>query len=192
MLNYKISIATLKDLPTIQGIAKKTFIEAFGPDNTQKNMAIYVANSFNTTKLTAEIKHPNSVFYLATLGEKAIGYIKLNVGDAQTEAIKGNCMELERIYVDSAYHGQGLGQLLMEKSIQIAQAAQKDFLWLGVWEKNPRAIRFYQKNGFEKFDTHVFLMVDDPQTDWMMKKMLRKEVRGQTEKYSESLRNCQM
>ena len=172
MLNYKISKASIKDLPTIQHIAKKTFIDAFGRDNTQKNMDIYVAKSFNTTQLTAEINHPNSVFYLATLAKETIGYIKLNVADAQTEAISGNCMELERIYVDAPYHGKKIGQLLMDKAIQIAQTAQKDFLWLGVWEKNPKAIRFYQKNGFVKFDTHVFLMVDDPQTDWLMKKML--------------------
>ena len=172
MLNYKISKASIKDLPTIQYIAQKTFVDAFGPDNSKKNMDIYVAESFNTTKLRAEINHPNSIFYLATLEQETIGYIKLNVADAQTEAIKGNCMELERIYVDAPYHGKKIGQLLMDKAIQIAQAAQKDFLWLGVWEKNPKAIRFYQKNGFVKFDTHVFLMVDDPQTDWMMKKML--------------------
>jgi len=172
MLDYKISKASLKDLPTIQGIAKKTFIDAFGPDNSKKNMDIYVAESFNTTKLTAEMNHPNSTFYVATLEQETIGYIKVNVADAQTETINGNCMELERIYVDTAYHGQGLGQLLMDKAIQIALAAQKDFLWLGVWEKNAKAIRFYEKNGFLKFDTHVFLMVDDPQTDWMMKKML--------------------
>jgi len=172
MLNYKISKASLKDLPTIQGIAKKTFIDAFGSDNSKKNMDIYVAASFNTTKLTAEINHPNSSFYVATLAQEIIGYIKVNVADAQTETISGNSMELERIYVDAPYHGQGLGQLLMDKAIQIALDAQKDFLWLGVWEKNPRAIRFYQKNGFVKFDTHVFLMVDDPQTDWMMKKIL--------------------
>ncbi len=64
------------------------------------------------------------------------------------------------------------GQLLLEKALEIAAENHINYIWLGVWEKNPRAIRFYEKNGFIQFDTHIFMVGNDPQTDVMMKRSL--------------------
>ena len=170
MLPVTIEKATIIDLLTIQTIAKETFIKAFSADNTQRNMDIYVAESFNKQKIQEELTNPESTFYLATLEGQAIGYLKLNVGAAQTESFTSNYMEVERIYVREKYHGQQIGQALMNKAIAVATTSKKEFLWLGVWERNPKAIRFYQKNGFVAFSEHIFLMVDDPQRDILMKR----------------------
>ena len=68
--------------------------------------------------------------------------------------------------------GKKVGQLLYEKAMAIAGELAVNYVWLGVWEKNARAIRFYSKNGFEPFDKHIFKLGDDVQTDIMMKKPL--------------------
>jgi ribosomal protein S18 acetylase RimI-like enzyme len=81
-------------------------------------------------------------------------------------------MEIERIYVLKEYHGHKIGQLLFEKAISIAKSMEKKYVWLGVWEKNERAIAFYTKNGFTVVDHHLFKLGDDVQTDYLMKRML--------------------
>ena len=174
LTHFAIQPVTPQDLSALQKIAKETFIEAFGPDNTQRNMDIYVAEAFNPTKMAEEINNPNSRLYFLKKEDSIIGYLKLNKGSAQTETVEGNALEVERIYVQGLHHGTGAGQILMDKAIEIATAEKYDYLWLGVWEHNPKAIRFYEKNGFYVFGKHTFLMVDDPQQDFLMKRDLAK------------------
>ena len=93
----------------------------------------------------------------------------MNKGDAQTQQSLDNSVELERIYVLSSYQRNHVGQALCDKAIEIGKEHHFDWIWLGVWEKNPRAIRFYERNGFEKFDNYVFKLGLDDQTDYMMR-----------------------
>src|SRR5690606_35449058 len=111
-----------------------------------------------------------SSFYFAELNGGAIGYLKLNTRQAQTEPQDSEALEIERIYVLQAYRGRKIGQMLYEKAIQVAQQENVPYIWLGVWEHNLPAIRFYQKNGFTEFDKHVFRLGDAEQTDIMMRK----------------------
>jgi ribosomal protein S18 acetylase RimI-like enzyme len=104
-----------------------------------------------------------------------IGYLKLNFGQSQTELQDNRALEIERIYVLKEFHGKSVGQLLYAKASQIARQKRADYVWLGVWEENPRAISFYKKNGFIEFDKHVFLLGKDEQTDIMMKLKLNDE-----------------
>jgi len=82
-------------------------------------------------------------------------------------------MEIERIYVLKDFHGKNIGQLLFEKAIELATQKNANYIWLGVWEENPRAINFYKKNGFVEFDKHIFVLGDDEQTDIMMRLELK-------------------
>jgi hypothetical protein len=120
-------------------------------------------------KLTEELTDQNSEFYFAELDGKIIGYLKVNVGQSQTEIKDKNALEIERIYVLKEFHGKRVGQILYDKAIQLAKEKSVEYVWLGVWEQNPRAIRFYEKNGFEAFDKHIFKLGNDEQTDIMMK-----------------------
>jgi ribosomal protein S18 acetylase RimI-like enzyme len=95
--------------------------------------------------LTDELNNVNSEFYFATFDNNIIGYLKLNFGQSQTEMKEDNSLEIERIYVLKDYHGKNVGQVLLEKSIHIARQKGLDFIWLGVWEENSRAIHFYKK-----------------------------------------------
>jgi len=105
--------------------------------------------------------------------DTVIGYLKLNFGESQTELKGDKALEIERIYVLKEFHGKKVGQLLYDKAIQVATETKADYVWLGVWEENPRAIAFYKKNGFVEFDKHIFRLGDEEQTDIMMKLQLK-------------------
>ena len=135
-------------------------------------MKQYLEESFSPERLTRELINSNAEFYLATFGHDVVGYLKVNFGEAQTELKDSNAVEIERIYVSKAFHGKKVGQMLYEKALNIAHERKSDYLWLGVWEKNLRAIAFYQKNGFVEFGQHIFKLGDEEQTDLMMRLQL--------------------
>jgi ribosomal protein S18 acetylase RimI-like enzyme len=173
MNGTEIRRATVKDIFQLQAIGRQTFSETFAAWNTEQNMTKYLEEGFAVEKLTGELQDKNSEFYLALLEDKVIGYLKLNFAQSQTEIKDDKALEIERIYVLKEFHGKKVGQLLYEKAIQIAKQSGCDYVWLGVWEENPRAIHFYRKNGFVEFDKHIFRLGDDEQTDIMMKLDLR-------------------
>jgi len=162
----------LEQLVPLQEIGRKTFYDTFFESDSEESMNAYLATSFSTEKLTAELVNPNSEFYFATQNEVVIGYLKINFGPAQTELNDENSVEIERIYVLQDYHGKQVGQLLFEKAMAIAKSNHCDYIWLGVWEENHRALQFYTKNGFVAFDKHIFVLGEEEQTDIMMKLVL--------------------
>jgi len=173
MNSAEIIAVTLNDIAILQKIGMETFCESFSSVNTEENMTQYLAEAYSLDKLTDELNNPHSSFYLAVVNDKIIGYLKINFGQSQTELKQDNALEIERIYVLQEYHGKKIGQLLFEKAMELAIQKKADYVWLGVWEENPRAISFYKKNGFVEFDKHIFRLGDDEQTDIMMKLQLK-------------------
>ena len=173
MENIAIKKVTLNDIEQLQKIGRQTFYETFSAGNTEENMTKYLEEDFSLEKLTAELNDESSEFYFAVLGNNVIGYLKLNVGQSQTELQDDKALEIERIYVLQEFHGKKVGQVLHEKAMQIAKQINAHYVWLGVWEENPRAINFYKKNGFAAFDKHIFKLGNDEQTDIMMKLQLK-------------------
>jgi ribosomal protein S18 acetylase RimI-like enzyme len=169
MTGIDIQKVTPDNIDQLQKIGRQTFYETFAAGNTEKNMTKYLDEVFSIIKLAAELSDTNAEFYFATLDNSVIGYLKLNFGQSQTELQEDKGLEIERIYVLKDFHGKSVGQLLYDKAMQIAIQKNADYVWLGVWEENPRAINFYKKNGFMEFDKHVFKLGDDEQTDIMMK-----------------------
>lgn len=161
------------NLSQLQTISRQTFIETFGDKNTPENMKKYLDESFSEEKLSYELEETDSQFYFATHNNEVIGYLKINSGYVQTEIRDSNALEIERIYVLKKYHGKKVGQTLYDKALQIALKTNANYLWLGVWEKNDRAMNFYRKNGFAEFDKHIFKLGNERQTDIMMKLKLR-------------------
>ena len=168
-----ITKATINDLDQLQKIGRQTFFETFSTGNTEENMTKYLNEGFSIDKLTTELNDKNAEFYFATHNDNVIGYLKLNFGKSQTELQDDKGLEIERIYVLKDFHGKSVGQLLYDKAIQIARQKNADYIWLGVWEENPRAINFYKKNGFVEFDKHIFKLGNDEQTDILMKLKLK-------------------
>lgn len=182
MEDIQLKRVTLNDIDQLQKIGRQTFFETFAESNTEENMKEYLEKSFSTEKLNSELNNPNSEFYFALEEDTVIGYLKLNFGASQTELKDAKALEIERIYVLKEFHGKKVGQLLYEKAIQIAKETKSDYVWLGVWEENHRALAFYKKNGFVEFDKHIFRLGNDEQTDIMMKFAVKALVKRTCEK----------
>lgn len=173
MENITIVKVTLAELDKLIWVSRATFSEAFSDTNSAEDMEHYLTDSFSAAQLTEELNNTQSSFYFAVLNNNIIGYLKTNTDQAQTEIKDKSALEIERIYVFKAYHGKKVGQLLYQHAISKALEIDAAYVWLGVWEKNERAIAFYTKNGFVQFDQHLFKLGNDIQTDLMMKKMLK-------------------
>lgn len=171
-MNIQLVKVTPADTKELQQLATQTFLDAFSQGNTPENMKIYMNRAFSESRLLEEINDPDSVLYFSKIGNRMAGYLKMNFGQAQTDVKDSQGIEIERIYVLQEFHGMKVGQVLMEKAVEIARENNAAYIWLGVWEKNPRAIRFYEKNGFVPFSTHSFMLGEDEQTDIMMKRVI--------------------
>lgn len=153
-------------------ISKQTFFESFAADNTEEDMQDYLTKAFSISTLEDELSRQDSAFYFAIVEDNKVGYLKINLGSAQTEMKDSNALEIERIYVLKKYQNNRIGQRLYDKALSMAKKYEVEFVWLGVWENNSRAIRFYKKNGFIPFDTHIFMLGTDSQIDILMKRPL--------------------
>ena len=165
----KIRKINIDDLEALRNLSIQTFKETFEEVNTEEDMQKYLLENLSIEKLKTELENPNSEFYFAENNDEILGYLKLNFKDAQTEKLEENQFEIERIYVLKAFLGQKIGQILFDKAIEIGREKNLEYVWLGVWEENHRAIRFYEKNGFEIFGKHDFVLGEDVQTDLLMK-----------------------
>lgn len=169
MNNIQIKRISVIDVEDLQIISKQTFFETFANENSESDMRNYLDENLSLDTLKKELFNTKSEFYVLSFNEKIIGYLKLNFGEAQTELKNNTSLEIERIYVLKEFHGQNMGQLLYNNALEIATKHSIKEIWLGVWEKNKRAISFYKKNGFIEFDTHIFKLGNDEQIDIMMK-----------------------
>jgi ribosomal protein S18 acetylase RimI-like enzyme len=164
--------ATEADLEELQSISMRTFCQAFERFNSAEDMDLYLTHCLSIEQLRAEMNTPGSEFYLGRMGDETVGYLKLNHHNSKHDAIDTRGLEIERIYVDEAYLGKGIGPALFSFVRELAEQENSTHLWLGVWEHNARAIRFYEKMDFTPFGTHVFMLGNDAQTDILMRKEL--------------------
>ena len=172
MPEFTIRYATVEDAELIADLSRRTFHETFGYVNTKENMDKFMNEQFGREKLIREVAEPGNTFLLAFDGEVPVGYVRMREGKKFSEFHGKDSLEIVRIYSVNTYIGTGVGQQLMRQCIFIAKELKKEILWLGVWEKNSRAISFYSKWGFEKFAEHDFLLGDDLQKDWLMMKTI--------------------
>jgi ribosomal protein S18 acetylase RimI-like enzyme len=171
-MEFTIRFATAEDAELIADLSRKTFYETFGYVNTKENMDKFMNEQFTREKLIAEVSEPENIFLLAFDGEVPVGYVKMREGEKRPEFENKDAIEVVRIYSINTYLGTGVGKQLMRQCIFLAKEMKKEIIWLGVWEKKPRAIAFYSKWGFEKFAEHDFILGDDVQHDWLMMKNL--------------------
>jgi diamine N-acetyltransferase len=163
---------THEDIDVLRDFSYMTFFETFAHMNAPEDMEAYLNKAFEIEKLRAELLDVNSSFYFLYSDEKLAGYLKLNEAFAQTDIHDSKSLEIERIYVSKEFQGEGLGGYLMDRAINIANLRKKLYVWLGVWEKNEKALCFYKKNGFYYIGKHSFFMGEDEQTDYIMRKNL--------------------
>lgn len=160
------------EVTLLQTISRQTFAETFSTQNTEEDIKKYLEENLSLDQLSNELANPDSRFYFAWQNEAVIGYLKLNFGQAQTELKDANAVEIERIYILKEFYGKQIGQLLYRKALEVGIQEKATYIWLGVWERNERALAFYKKNGFIAFDKHLFKLGADQQTDILMKRAL--------------------
>lgn len=163
---------TEADADILRSLLAKTFSETFAHMNTPENMELYLSQAFARERILEELENQDSAFYLLYRNGSPAGCLKVNEAAAQTEAGNPHSLEVERIYVAKEFQGTGLGSRLMDEAVRLAAERKKAYIWLGVWEKNERAIRFYEGKGFYRTGSHTFTVGNDEQTDYIMRKDL--------------------
>lgn len=172
MPTLELVIITEADIKALSNISRETFFAAFEHLNNADDMEAYAAAAFDHEKLLAELRTPGAGFYFAMLDSDVAGFIKLNTGEAQNEYQQHNSLEIERLYVLPKYQNQKLGRQMLNFAFDEAAHKKVDFIWLGVWEHNLRAIKLYESLGFTHCGSHDFMLGTDRQTDLLLRKDL--------------------
>lgn len=171
-MTIKTKLCTIEDLQTLQEIGIETFNDTFKDQNSPENMKAYLEKAFHLKQLEKELSNRCSQFFFIYFHDDVAGYLKVNTGDAQSEEMGDDSLEIERIYIKKSFQKHGLGKYLLNKAMDIAMEYNKKKIWLGVWEKNENAIAFYNKMGFVQTGAHSFYMGDEEQIDYIMTKTL--------------------
>jgi len=167
-----IRIAVANDAELIAELSRKTFYDSFAAYNTKEDMDMFMNEQFTKAALVQEVSAENNIFLLAYNGDVPVGYVRLRENNIPPTLGTNRAIEIARIYAVQNSIGKGVGTAMMRKCVDIALEKDYHTIWLGVWEHNQRAIDFYIRWGFEKFAEHDFILGNDVQKDWLMKKMI--------------------
>lgn len=165
--SFEIKKVDVEEVELLQKISRQTFTETFSAHNSESDMEKYLTDSLSLTKLKEELNTPNSFFYFIKNTDLIIGYLKLNLMPTHDGA--DATLEIERIYILKEFQGKKYGNYLLQKAIAIGRDKKCSYVFLGVWEKNEKAISFYLKHNFIKYGSHIFKLGNDEQTDILMK-----------------------
>ena len=168
MIKFDVQLVQKADLLALQEISRQTFFDTFGAVNSDEDMNRYFEVNLSLNQLTEELNNPSTSFFFAKSNNEILAYLKLNEAKAQTEKREVPSIEIERIYVRKEYQNRGVGQFLLDFSFQLTKDKKMKLIWLGVWEHNVSAIRFYERNQFQLFGKHSFILGSDEQTDLLM------------------------
>ena len=174
MDSLSIRQATTDDAKLLTDLAYTTFWDAFAhhPKNAPDDLNHYMRQAFSLEQIASELGDEKSIFLIAEVAGEAAGYAKIILDNTEPGITAERPIELSRLYSHLKFLGQGVGQSLMDACFDRAREEGRDVMWLGVWEFNPRAQRFYEKNGFNVVGSHTFVLGSDPQTDLLMQREL--------------------
>ena len=171
-MSIEIRLAEKNEAAIIADMSRQTFYDTFASENSVADMDKFMSETFTKEALMKEVGANGNIFFLAFDGELPVGYARMRESVNPPGIEEKKSMEIARIYALQSYIGKGVGSARTKKCIAQACELDKEIIGLGEWEKKQKAIHFYRKWGFEKFGTHIFILGDDPQTDWLMKKEL--------------------
>lgn len=158
---HLIRRATVADSEALAALGARTFHDAFGPANRPEDMDAYLVKTYGEQQQRIEIEDPRIVTLVIEDDGALIAFAQLRLESADR-------IEIARFYVDRPWQGRGIAHELMTAAMEEAAASRAESVWLGVWERNPRAIAFYEKCGFRDTGSQPFLLGGDLQTDRVM------------------------
>lgn len=169
--------ATAADVPELSAFATEVFEQTFGPYNTRRDMESYISETFTPERQREMLADAANTVLLAEVekeagGREIAGYAHLTEGYLPEDVDGPDPIELRRFYAGREWHGRGVAQRMMEAVLDAARERGGQTLWLGVWERNPRAVAFYSKFGFVRVGEHTFMLGTDAQTDWLLARPL--------------------
>lgn len=167
-----LRVGTPADAERLAEFARRNFADTFGPDNTPEDLELHLSYTYSPELQRRELSNPRFATMLAEAEGKIAGYAQLRDAPVPASVTTAKPIELLRFYVDRAWHGQGVARLLMNEVVATARARGAESIWLCVWQKNPRAIAFYAREGFLPVGTQDFLLGTDVQLDWVMARVL--------------------
>lgn len=171
---HHITPATPELLPLLVQLEQQTFAETFEGVYTPEDLATFLHDKKSSDALLKEMIQPGSSYFIIYYDQVPAGFLKINLHRQPDSGgpLPGPVLELEKIYILKAFQGKELGKLLIKKTMDIASNNQVKTVWLGVWEHNHKALRFYEQQGFERFGEHIFRIGNQEDTDWLLKKHL--------------------
>ncbi|HEY0459435.1 MAG TPA: GNAT family N-acetyltransferase [Pyrinomonadaceae bacterium] len=170
--NIEIRAATRRDAKLISVLGTTTFYEAYFEQDTPPDLADYIHDAFNLEKILSEIEDPHAEFFIIFLDGRAVGYAKLRTGSKADDVKTENSIEMQRIYMVERVFGKGIGEILLNHCRQTAKERGFQTIWLGVWEENRRAQRFYEKHGFRRVGTLTFTYGDSVGINFVLERVL--------------------
>lgn len=166
-INLTIRQAKVEDKNLLSALATTTFYEAYFEQDVSINLSNYIVESFNTGQMENELEDTNSLFFIAELGHRAIGYAKLRQASRIDCVTDEKAIELQRIYVLEKMKGKNIGARLMERCFEESRQRGYSTLWLGVWQYNPSAQKFYEKLGFQRVGEMKFEYASNIETNFV-------------------------
>lgn len=171
-MEFEIKEILHSDLESLLKLSRNTFIHSYAHLNDPENFQLYLNERFNINQLENEWNNPNSFFYGVYITNALVAYFKINFPPAQTDKKFPESIEIERIYVESSYKRKGLGSAMINYAESLAREHEFSQIWLGVWRKNPSAVKFYKNCGFRHEGEHIFKVGTEEQTDYIFVKWL--------------------
>jgi ribosomal protein S18 acetylase RimI-like enzyme len=164
----------VEDAARLAAFAARAFTDTYASHNTESDMREYIASAYGTESQARELADPDMITVLAESGDSVLGYAQVRRKEAPACVNQEAPAEIYRFYVDVSAHGKGVAQRLMDESLAAARELGAKHIWLGVWERNARAIAFYRKSGFREVGTQYFQLGSDRQRDLVLERPVSK------------------
>lgn len=177
-MTTKIAIRAVQPdmLDSLVHLERQTYTETFGNTYRPEDLNAYLQEKKSPATLQQELEAEGTLYYFCYYEDTPAGFLKLNLhkqpDDEARTLLPTPVMELEKIYVLQAFQGFKLGKALIHHAYEVARERAIKTIWLGVWEFNTKARSFYEREGFERFSEHSFLVGSQRDTDWLLKKSL--------------------
>jgi len=166
-MNISIRTATLNDANALRVFSIAAFNHAYAEHNTAADMQNYLTTHFSEEKVHDELLDASLHFFVAHENEELVGYAKLNLACEPQTGVK-NPVEIARLYTKPEYIGRGIGKMMLRAVEEFALSNGYDAIWLSAWQRNFRAVNFYQREGFRITGTLQFVLGVDVQDDFLM------------------------
>ncbi|APG64170.1 hypothetical protein LPB136_01770 [Tenacibaculum todarodis] len=156
-MNFKL--ATSSNAEVIALLGRITYTESHGHFiDDQKDLLAYCTNAFSIKKTKEELEDKNNLFHIIYVDNLPVGYSKIILNTPFEDKTENSSCRLERIYILNHFLSMKLGQPFLDFIIEKAKEKKASSMWLSVYIKNERGIKFYDRNEFKSIGEFNFLV----------------------------------